>query len=361
MKRLTVLALCLATAIGTAQAQSTVLTLLTPTPVGVALTVGRWIVADNQKIYYIEVAGQGANEEQARLNGFRLAVERAIGSLIASETEVRNSKIKRDEVISYASGYVTRYEITDTEPKDNRVQVKMKVWVGRNALANRLLNESKSAGDIDGPNGSAAVTTAKYEQAQGDRLVQTVLNDFPRRAFDVELKNSRVSLDNYRNGRLTIPFQLKWNYNYLASLWLALESTAQPKAYSQNFVRVASGPTPSGSGQWFPWSGEAGYADGYRVKQLARELVGSGPSVQLTIRDTAGQVIHRRCYRWAELDHEVQYQYPRAFFVDFPSTNRVSINGRAVLDAKIDLPVNPNDLENLGNFDIAVVRKQDCK
>lgn len=352
MKQLTALALCLATVVGTAQAQTTVLTLLTPTPIGIALSVGRWIVADNQKIYYIEVAGQGANEEQARLNGFRLAVEQAVGSLIASETEVRNGRLKRDEIISYASGYVTQYEIINTEPKDNRVQVKMKVWVGRNALANRLLNESKQAGDIDGPNGSAAISTIQYEKSQGDRLVQTVLNDFPRRAFDVELKNSRVSLDSYRNGRLSIPFQIRWNYDYLVSLWIALEATSQPKAHSQNFVRVSSRAS---------WAGEAGYADGYRVKQLAQELVGSGPSVQLTIKSLSGQLIHRQCYRWAELDHDVRYQYPRAFFVDFPSTNRASINGRAVLDAKIDLPIHPKELENLGNFELAVVRKQDCK
>jgi hypothetical protein len=352
VKQLTALALCLATVVGTAQAQTTVLTLLTPTPIGIALSVGRWIVADNQKIYYIEVAGQGANEEQARLNGFRLAVEQAVGSLIASETEVRNGRLKRDEIISYASGYVTQYEIINTEPKDNRVQVKMKVWVGRNALANRLLNESKQAGDIDGPNGSAAISTIQYEKSQGDRLVQTVLNDFPRRAFDVELKNSRVSLDSYRNGRLSIPFQIRWNYDYLVSLWIALEATSQPKAHSQNFVRVSSRAS---------WAGEAGYADGYRVKQLAQELVGSGPSVQLTIKSLSGQLIHRQCYRWAELDHDVRYQYPRAFFVDFPSTNRASINGRAVLDAKIDLPIHPKELENLGNFELAVVRKQDCK
>lgn len=352
MKRLTEVALCLATLVGTAQAQSTVLSLITPTPVGVALTVGRWILADNQKIYYIEVAGTGKTIEEARLNGFRLAVEQAVGSLIASETEVRNGRLKRDEIISYASGYVTQYEITNTEPKDNQVQVKMKVWVGRNALANRLLNESKQAGDIDGPNGSAAISTIQYEKSQGDRLVQTVLNDFPRRAFDVELKNSRVLLDSYRNGRLSIPFQIRWNYDYLVSLWIALEATSQPKAHSQNFVRVSSRAS---------WAGEAGYADEYRVKQLAQELVGSGPSVQLTIKSLSGQLIHRQCYRWAELDHDVRYQYPRAFFVDFPSANRASINGRAVLDAKIDLPIHPKELENLGNFELAVVRKQDCK
>ena len=355
------MALCLATVIGTAQAQSTVLTLLTPSPIGVVLTVGRWVMADNQKIYHIEVAGQGADQEQARLNGFRLAVEQAVGSIIASETEVVNGRMKRDEIISYASGYVTRYEIINVEPKDNRVQVNMKVWVGRTALANRLLNESKTAGDIDGPNGSAAVATIKYERTQGDRLVQTVLNDFPRRAFDVTTQNSQVSLDNYRNGRLTIPFQIKWNYNYLVSLWIALEASSQPRAHSRHFVRIDSGPTPSGSGRLFPWSGQAGFDDGYRVKQLAQELIGSAPSVQLTVRDISGQLIHRRCYRWAELDHDVQHQYPRAFFVDFQGGNRASINGRTVLDAKIDLPMHPKDLDNLGNFELVVVRKQDCK
>ena len=112
---------------GIAQAQ--VPTLIMPNPLGIIITVGQWLYKGSEKTYYIEVAGQGRNPEEARLNGFRLAVEQAVGSVIASETEVNNSRVTRDEIISYASGYVDRYEIVKSEPQGAGYQVNMKVWI----------------------------------------------------------------------------------------------------------------------------------------------------------------------------------------------------------------------------------------
>ena len=74
--------------------------MIMPSPLGIILTVGQWIYNGTEKVYYIEVEGEGPTPEEARLNGFRLAVEQSVGSIIASETEVRNERAIRDEIIS---------------------------------------------------------------------------------------------------------------------------------------------------------------------------------------------------------------------------------------------------------------------
>jgi hypothetical protein len=51
-----------------------------------------------------------------------LAVEQALGTLISSETEVNNGRIVRDEIVSYASGYVDRFDIVSTQPVDNMLR-----------------------------------------------------------------------------------------------------------------------------------------------------------------------------------------------------------------------------------------------
>ena len=98
--------------ITSAQAQMITGAMFLPSPVGVLLSIGQWITFESERTYYIEVLGEGRTPDEARNNGFRLAVEQAVGAIIASESEVNNNRLSRDEIISYASGYVTKYEIT---------------------------------------------------------------------------------------------------------------------------------------------------------------------------------------------------------------------------------------------------------
>ena len=101
---------------GTVQAQMITGAMFMPSPAGVILSVGQWIYNGTEKIYYIEVMGEGRSPEEARNNGFRLAVEQAVGTIVASESEVNNTRLVRDEIISYASGYIFKYEIIKQDP-----------------------------------------------------------------------------------------------------------------------------------------------------------------------------------------------------------------------------------------------------
>jgi len=138
-------ALSLALLVTLSQAQVITTAMLLQIPVSTILTVGQWLFSGGEKVYYIEVVGVGRTAEESKLNGFRLAVEQAVGSIIASETEVVNNRIARDEVISYASGYVSKFIIVDQASAETGYKTQMKVWIKRSIIANRLLHENKVA------------------------------------------------------------------------------------------------------------------------------------------------------------------------------------------------------------------------
>ena len=157
-----------------------------PSPVSIALTIGQWINQGSKKLYYVEVKSQAQDFESAKAEGFRLAVEHAVGTLVLSETETANSRINRDDIITYASGYVDRFEITDRTNVGNAVELTMKVWVAHSAIANRLLNTSETSGQIDGERVATNIATITHERRSGDRIIATILTDFPKRSFDIE-------------------------------------------------------------------------------------------------------------------------------------------------------------------------------
>jgi hypothetical protein len=349
-------ALGLALLVTLSQAQVITTAMLLQIPVSTILTAGQWLFSGGEKVYYIEVVGVGKTVEESKLNGFRLAVEQAVGSIIASETEVVNNRIARDEVISYASGYVTKFIIIDQASAEAGYKTQMKVWIKRSIIANRLLHENKVAGDLDGAKASVNLASIQYERQQGDRLVSVVLNDFYRRGMTIELKPAQVRFDNNRNGVLTIPFRLSWNKDYLNSLTEAYKATAQdtqPGQCFMNCIRNTSVVDIAGT--------RLGFSDTVKSKALIQTMILSEPQVELTVFTNQDQVMHRQCFRWAALDHIDDYNQS-TYFVDVSKTNttNVQINSQAFMDTAIQLKTTPNTLEQASKTQLKLVPKSQC-
>jgi hypothetical protein len=340
-----------------AQVPVGIATAVMPSPLGIALTVGKWIYdsATKEQVYYIEVAGEGRTADEARNVAFRIAVEQAVGSIMSSETEVRNGRIVRDEIINYASGYVDRYEITNQASSSVGVRITMRVWVRRSVLSNRLLNRSERSGEVDGARASVQLSTLNQERNAGDRLVQTVLNDFPKRSFDIELKNTELKYSNTRQGVLEIPFTVTWNRDYLKSLWTALSSTSQRGSNPQGTVVVVAGAWAAGFG------GTATYDDVGKLQQVVGTLVGSRPAVLITIKSTSNTVLFRQCFRWPELDHIDGYHVrPGRFVTVRPYGNTAVINGGFKLDAVAQISANPGLLATASQINADIVSGANC-
>lgn len=301
---------------GTAQAQWA---MLAPTPLGVVVTAGQWVWLNSKQVYYVEVRGSGPTVEQARMNGFRLAVEQALGTVIASETESERSQIRRDQVISYAAGFVERSEIVDTVNLGSNYEIRMKVWVQRNNLAERLLVKSQADGQIAGEQASIAVNTAQYSRNQGDQVLNTVLKDFPERSFDIKLEPTRVEMTPRRGAELLVPFDITWSKKYIDSFFSAYQS-----------VRSCG------------WGGCT--IDQVTGDLLHNEFVNSRPQLLLTLYSSAGTVKYRYC-----TDME-PYTVRREPFINLDFRHQ----------SKYVIPVRIEDLPDLKRAEIRIVRLSNC-
>jgi hypothetical protein len=341
------------------QAQVSSITTITPgffipSPFGIILSVGKWLLTDERRVYYIEVAGIGDTEAQARTNGFRLAVEQALGSLIASETQAQNGRINRDEIISYAAGFVNKFEIVDTKSTPRGVQVTMRVWVERSALADRLLTQSQADGTIDGPRATYKLDTLNQERRTGDALVQQVLNDFPQRAFDIEMGSVRILREN-RQAYVQIPFKLSWSQNYLRSLWTAVEATSQKTSTPVSVIAVNSGSI------FRDYGGQARFDDTVKIEQLYRAMILSRPNILVTIKNADQTTAFLCCFGWQELDHESDYNQRPGRFVKM-STYAASafVDGAFTLNSVIIVPPYAVTLNDANTVELKMVKREQC-
>jgi len=351
--RRTLLVLACAVLIGSAQAQVITGAMFMPTPLGVVMSIGQWINFEGEKTYYIEVAGDGRDPEESRANGFRLAVEQAVGTIVASETESQNAHITRDEIISYASGYISRYEIVKQEAGGLGVKTVMKVWIKRSAIANRLLAESRTEGTVDTSQAVVMMQSIKRERADGDRLVATVLRDFPRRAFKIETGKTIISIDNYRQNIMTIPITVRWDTNYLDSLWSALYATAQNRqslctGYTCENLAVIHG----AKGTWMGWRGDLGFDDWNKYNQVYTAVIASQPAVLTTIYDEQNKFVGSTCTYWNE--------FTQGGLASNRGNNQIYLNGGYTLKSLVGIKLTDAELAKSDHVKLEVIPGNFC-
>ena len=350
------LLVAISTAMVLATAHAAGVGLLLSGPWAAGIGVVRWLAEGQEKILYVEVVGEGATLDQARQHGFALAVEHAVGTVIVSETAVRNSRIARDEIITYSSGYVDRFEIVNQQQVGNRVQVSMKIWVKHSKLANRLLNQSETAGTVEGGRISAQVQSLQRERVAGDRLLQSVLADYPRRAFDIELAPTRVFFDANRNGQLEVAFHLSWNKLYIESIAEAIAAINQRPDCGRfpGCTNVTSEVSVNRRG--FGSTTVAHFDDRNAQELIRKEMVQSQPTIRMVIKDVNGNEQFKQCFYAKELD----YREPAPWYYVTLDYNKVAINGKATKRFSTLINLGTVPANKLDKVEISVVRGPGC-
>lgn len=359
-----VLAICLiASSPSLAQSADSV-SVLKPNPVSVIITVVPWLLKDSERYYYVQVRGYGRTTEEARTQALRTAVDQAIGSVVNSEREVENQRLRRSEVVHYAAGFVDRYEVREIREESGFVAMTVDVYVRRSRLNDRLLGDHKTPGRIDGERLQAQTETLNHSRQQGDRLLTAVLNDFPKRAFDIEQGPSRVYYNDQRQRQLELSFKLRWRHAYLESFREALSHVSQNanagdciglynrKCGYQGYVTIKARPGQHG------WSRTAAFDDNITLNLIQQHLIESRPAVLITIQDQRGQQVWRGCQRWSVLDNVMSGYVPNERLLQ-PTQNGVQINGYLTLDARV--PFNLTDTTPvLDQVKMEVVRSAQC-
>lgn len=339
--------------------------ILTPHPITIVLVTGKWLMKDSEPQYYLRVRSSGATEADARQSAFSLAVEQAIGSVVATEAESQNQRLTRNEIVSYSSGYVDDFKIINKGYNGHLVEIEVDVWVRRSRIANRLLNNSQKIDVVEGEKMAAQYDSLMEERSRGDRLIQTVLNDYPKRAFKFEPMPAKTRLDDNRNIELELAFKLRWNQDYLESLREAMSLVAQHKnanhcignwAEKCSYVYyVTFKYRPGANG----WSRTPAFDDYTKARIIHGAIFESKPAVLVVIKNPAGSIVHRACYRWSQLDNQ---GYSNSENLMFPTSNGLQFNGYVTLDARLPIKLgkNSNILSEFDRVEYEVVRASSC-
>ena len=358
------LAICLTASAPNLAQTAEGLSALRPDPVSIVIKIIPWLLKEGEQYYFVTAKGYGRTTEEARTQALRAAVDQAVGSVINSEREVVDQKLKRSEVVQYAAGFVDKYEVKNIRYVDNLVEMTVDVYVKRSRLSDRLLGDHKTPGRVDPDRLVAQSETINHSRKEGDRLLAMILADYPKRAFDVEVGASRVYYDDQRRQKIEIDWTLRWRHAYLENLREALATVSQNanagdcigpyarRCQYQGYVTIKARPGKHG------WSRTAAFDDSITLALLNQHLIDSNPAMLITLTGRSGQQIWRGCHRYGELENIMEGYVPNDRVVQ-PTNDGILINGWMVLGGKAPFYMTPV-MFDLEKIDMQIVRRNEC-
>lgn len=320
MALILVLALC-----GPAQSQTSPLSIASVvlSVVRISLNLG----SGKQDYTQVDVVAEGVTAEQARLEGFRTAVNQAVGSVVATQTQTQNQRLVRDEIINYSSGFVDRFEILEKQDVGNRVRLKMRVWVAESRLAHRLLGQSYHSQQVPGDKIGTQIETLLEERQQGDRLVNAVMQDYPHRAFDVKVGKSRVKFDEYRRAVISTDVTIGWDSRFVDAINDTLKRTRDPAKNA--------------------W--------------VYQQAVTQEPTIRLTAVDSYGAVLHKECRAFTVSPENTGYVKPTRYLLMWHKTapffdTRYQVGG----DLSLNFGQDTQRLKQVERIEVKILSQKDC-
>lgn len=308
---------------------------------------------------YFRATGIGNTYEEAKHNAFKEAIEYQVGVVIASERESYNEKLIKNEILAYSSAFIDEYKIISQQSIGNKVQVVVDVKLSLLRLSDRILSKGKDSKNLEGAKHDNQYKSFLENKNNGDRILAGILNDYPRRAYDVKQGEYIVKIDTYRNLTLTIPYDLSWNPNYIASL--------------HDAIKVVSDGKPS------LWTAEKGFAQQYpstfRIeseKYYFNEFVipnkildamtdWNEVRINMEIKDFYNKTQYSQCFVPKQLRRNVGDYYD----INYIKTINIGINKTAKERHAIEMKIHQNSklaniMYNLSKIELTVVPKKVC-
>ncbi len=309
---------------------------------------------------YIRTTGVGNTYEEAKNNAFREAIEYQVGVVIASERESYNDKLIKNEILAYSSAFVDEYKIILQQNVGNKVQVVVDVKLSLLRISDRILSKGKDSKNLDGAKHDNQYKSFLENKQNGDMILASVLNDYPRRAYDIKQSDYVVKLDAYRNLTLTIPYTLSWNPNYIASLNDAIKIVADGKP---SFWTIEKG-----IAQQYPATVRVGsekyYFNEFVIpnKILDSFMDWNEVRINMEIKDFYNKTQYNECFVPKQLHSRVGDYYN----INYVKTINIGINKTTGEQASIEMRIQQNSkladiMSNLSKIELSIVPKKVCE
>ena len=240
----------------------------------------------------VRVECKGSDFEATKKICFKHAIQEVVGVALVSNDIIANQEVVTNEIISTSSGYIYDFYIISKQFTDDKVYLTMDVIVRSSKIQDRIFGMFEKTEKIDGEKLTTQYETYMDERKSGDSILNTVLADHPKKAFEVEKINHSFTIDPKRNAILTVNFNINWNYNYLVALNEALSKAQDKKSNNirQEKIAVISKHPRSTIGE----TNQYVFSDSVRANQIKQQFIGS-TLVIIKVYDWNNKIIMSQC------------------------------------------------------------------
>jgi hypothetical protein len=175
---------------------------------------------------WVEVEESGRTVEEAKQQCFRSAIQRTVGQLIISDTEVSGDTVTKDFIGDYSAGYVDDYEIQYTYTENNQVTLHMNVKVASSKIAERMRTNSRHMTTLSGENLAVKLETMLEQLEKGDRILSRVLGSYPSNAYILNSGSTEAVVGLRRQVYIDVPYKIQWSKAWIEALIETLDTVA---------------------------------------------------------------------------------------------------------------------------------------
>jgi len=288
---------------------------------------------------YIRTSGSGETLEQAKNVAFREAIQYSVGTVVLSERETSFNKLLQDDIGVHSAGYIDDYKVVSSHVSNGRTHVTLDVLVSASRLADYKLGAGKSTTNIDSNRVSAQYSSYMEQAITGDKLLARVLSGYPKQAYIVTPKPYYTEVDRNRNMILNVPYEVKWNKNFITSLNEALGIVGRTGLFQPSYSNVLvmyKDPKDLVSGTRNHFK----FTDTIHTEQISDAMSGYNyVKVRLDIKDKYKNIIHTVCQPLTKTFYTVS------------NVRNIVIFGQDFEHNQFRIPVQYNQISFLNNID----------
>ena len=139
--------------------------------------------------------GQGTNHDEALMAAKRDAIEKGIGTILLSQTEIENFQLKRDQVITKTIGAVKSYEVlSEIKQSDGVIEIKIKALISKVAMRNDLASFQILLESMDKPKVMIVIKESHMGNDQAvNQVSESVIIRFLKDPYGFEMVDPNVT------------------------------------------------------------------------------------------------------------------------------------------------------------------------
>lgn len=177
------------------------------------------ILTSGQREYVVKIRSTEVDRNTALRQAFNEACGVTFGSTVASELESNNGHLTRDNIVNYTGCYVRSHRVdSQTREPSGEVTVVTTVTVASNKLSDRLLGDSSHTESFNGEQHADRISTFQAAMTENDRLIDSVMRDFPERAYIIKVAKIRTMTNSDRTGYVLIDYLIELDPKYVSAL-----------------------------------------------------------------------------------------------------------------------------------------------